>query len=319
MDEYPTSQLDFEQKFASEDACIEYLIKIRWPQGPRCPKCQHDKFWRYGTILTCSKCRKNFRILAGTLFQDTHLSLMLWFRAMWFMVSQKFGTNALGLQRTLDISYKTTWYILHKLRWAMVRPGRELLSGTVEVDEAYIGGLAEGTPGRGAEGKALVVLAVELDGTGIGRVRMEQILSSSGANLLGFIEENVEKGSIVITDGWRGYARLENNGYSHIVKPSNIDKKALPHVHKIISLLKRWLLGTLQGAVSREYLDYYLDEYIFRFNRRKSKNRGKLFFRLIQQALQSPPITREDVKLRGHSRDKTLIKDDDNNEDIPEF
>lgn len=202
----------------------------------------------------------------------------------------------MGLQRVLGMSYSTTWNLLQKLRRAMVRSGRESLIGTVEVDEAYIGGLSEGSPGRAKGDKSLVVLARELNGTAIGRIRMRQIPSSSGENLLGFIKDSVQNGTTVITDGWRGYSRLKSYGYPHIVKPSKADKTAMPHVHRVISLLKRWLLGTLQGAASQKYLDYYLDEYVFRFNRRKSKNRGKLFMRLIEQALVTPPITRVEIR-----------------------
>jgi transposase-like protein len=197
----------------------------------------------------------------------------------------------------------------------MVRQGREPLSGTVEVDEAYIGGLSEGHPGRGSS-KALVVLAVECLGTAIGRVRMRLIESSSAKNLLEFIQDNVLEGSTIVTDGWGGYSRVADSGYIHQVRKMNEDKKALPHVHRVISLLKRWLLGTMQGAVSKECLDYYLDEYTFRFNRRTSKNRGKLFFRLVEQSLQCPPVTRDGLRLQKPT-DFTLTELDDYNDDAP--
>ena len=319
MEDYPLSQIDFERRFPDEASCAEYIVTVRWPEGPRCPNCQGSKFWNYGTTLKCAGCRKNLRILSGTLFQDTHLPLMDWFRAMWFVVSQKYGTNAMGLERSLGFHYSTSWHILHKLRRAMVRQGREPLKDTVEVDEAFIGGLSEGSPGRKlTDAKALVVIAVELEGKAIGRVRMKQLPSSSGENLLGFIKRCVQKGTNVITDGWRGYSKLEENGCPHEVRPMNKDKTALPHVHTVISLLKRWLLGTYQGAVSPEYLDYYLDEYSFRFNRRKSKNRGKLFYRLVEQALQTPPVTYEDiVKSQKKVRQDTPVNEADINEDSP--
>ena len=319
MEDYPLSQIDFERRFPDEASCAEYLGKVRWPEGPRCPKCQGSRFWSYGSILKCCGCRKNLRLLSGTLFQDTHLPLMDWFRAMWFIVSQKYGTNAMGLERALGFNYSTSWHILHKLRRAMVRLGREPLKGAVEVDEAFIGGLSEGSPGRELSGtKALVVLAVELEGKAIGRVRMKQLPSSSGENLLGFIEGCVQKGTPVITDGWRGYSKLAEIGYPHEVRPMNKDKTALPHVHTVISLLKRWLLGTCQGAVSPDYLDYYLDEYAFRFNRRKSRNRGKLFYRLVEQALQTPPVTYDDIaKSKKREQQATPINTEDINEDSP--
>jgi transposase-like protein len=218
---------------------------------------------------------------------------MCWFRAIWLIVNQKFGANAKGLSRLLGISYVSTWRLLQKLRRAMVRPGREKLSGTIEVDETYVGGHESGKPGRGAENKELVIIAVEFysDNNQLGRARMKTIDSASAENILPFIQENIEPGSRIVTDGWSAYSRVNLLGYEHQVKSVSIDKEALPHVHLLVSLLKRWLLGTYQGAVSQKYLDYYLDEYIFRFNRRKSASRGKLFQRLIENAVQTLPVT----------------------------
>jgi transposase-like protein len=214
---------------------------------------------------------------------------------MWYVTSQKTGTSALGLQHVLGLgSYKTAWAWLHKLRRAMVRPGRDRLSGRVAVDETYIGGLDEGHPGRQKSNKALVVVAAQENGKGIGRIRMKQIPDASADSLIPFIRESIEVGSVVHTDSWPGYFPVERNGYVHKVsflrgnkrKPSQL----LPRVHRVVSLMKRWLLGTHQGAVSHEYLDYYLDEFTFRFNRRNSKSRGKLFYRLAQQAVAVEPI-----------------------------
>ena len=185
--------------------------------------------------------------------------------------------------------------MLQKLRRAMVRPGRDLLTGRVEVDECYIGGEEEGLPGRLNLEKALVVVAAQEDGPGIGRIRMRQIVDASAASLVPFIQDSVEPGSVVRTDGWRGYLPLENNGYKHdvtiVTRKKKTPSELLPRVHQVVSLLKRWLMGTHQGAVSQKHLDYYLDEFTFRFNRRRSKNRGKLFFRLAQQAVAVDPVT----------------------------
>lgn len=293
----PTTQLEFEQSFQTEEACINYLISIRWPDGPRCLVCNGDKFWRYGTILTCSSCRQRIRVLAGTVFQDTHLPLMIWFRVIWLSLFSKQGVSALHLHRLLGVSEKAMWHVLHKLRRAMIRPGRERLAGRVEVDETYIGGLSEGTPGRGAEKKALVVIAVEIKANGrTGRARMKVIGRATAASLIGFVEESVEPASTVITDGWRGYSDnlLTEKGYAHEVGKVKKDQDALPHVHLVISLLKRVLLGTFQGAVSHEHLGYYLDEYTFKFNRRTSKERSKLFVRLLENAVQMPPVIWKD-------------------------
>lgn len=219
---------------------------------------------------------------------------------MWWVTTQKYGASALGLQRILDLkSYETAWTWLHKLRRAMVRPGRELLSGRVEVDECYIGAPEEEMRGRGTADKTLVVVAVEVNGAGIGRIRFRQIPNASSATLNRFLQESVAPGSVVHTDGWRGYRKVISLGYQHEVTVLRNRKEEaselLPHVHLVISLLKRWLMGTHQGAVSHKHLDYYLDEFTFRFNRRKSMNRGKLFYRLVQQAVAIEPVTLDKI------------------------
>ncbi len=211
---------------------------------------------------------------------------------MWHITSQKYGANAIGLQRILGLgSYHTAWKWLHRLRRAMVRPGRGALNGTVEVDETYIGGKHSGKRGRGSENKALVGIAVEdkaqgEDGRGIGRIRLKRIPDASSGSLVDFICTHVSPGALIRTDGWSGYKTLNEEGYKHII----VGPKDLNIAHLVASLLKRWLLGTYQGAVKPVQLDYYLDEYTFRFNRRKSATRGKLFYRLVQQAVITKPI-----------------------------
>jgi transposase-like protein len=211
---------------------------------------------------------------------------------IWLVTSQKTGASALNLQRVLGLgSYRTAWAWLHKLRRAMVRPGRERLSGRVEVDESYVGGLEEGAHGRQTAKKAIVAIAAEEDGDGTGRIRMRRIANASAKELHAFVKDAVKPGSLVHTDGWEGYSGLRKKGYKHKVTPVKDRKaaKVLPRVHKAASLLKRWLMGTHQGAVSREHLDYYLDEFTFRFNRRTSRYRGKLFYRLLQNAVAIDP------------------------------
>lgn len=225
---------------------------------------------------------------------------------MWYVTSQKNGTSALGLQRVLGLGgYKTAWAWLHKLRRAMVRPGRDRLSGTVEVDETYIGGVDEGHRGRQKGNKALVVVAAQENGKGIGRIRMKQIADASADSLIPFITESIEPGSVVHTDSWPGYFPVEKNGYIHEVTFLRGNKmtpsELLPRVHRVISLLKRWLLGTHQGAVSHKYLDYYLDEFTFRFNRRNSRSRGKLFYRLAQQAMAVEAVSYAQIVNQGDS------------------
>ncbi len=295
MEDFPRDLPEFEARFSTEAACREYLFRLRWPDGFRCPRCAGRKSWPLREVLLqCASCGYQSSVTAGTIFQDTRKPLTLWFRAIWWVTSQKNGASAMGLQRILGLgSYKTAWTWLHKLRRAMVRPGRDRLSGTIEVDETYWGGLEEGVRGRQTESKALIVVAAQEDGNGIGRIRMRRILDASAESLLPFVEQVIVAGSVVHTDGWLGYLPLEGKGYVHRVTFLRGNKKSpselMPRVHLVVSLLKRWLLGTHQGAVSHEHLDYYLDEFTFRFNRRTSRSRGKLFFRLVQQAVAVEP------------------------------
>jgi len=304
MKEYPMTFDEFTTHFATEEQCRDYLYGLRWPEGFVCPKCGNiGKAWPIGNeLFKCASCKHKTSVIAGTIFQDTRKPLKTWFIAIWWVTTQKNGASAKGLQRILDIkSYTTAWTWLHKIRKAMVNPNRIKLSGTVEVDECYIGGDEHGGKrGRGTENKSLVVIAVELlEGKNqLGRVRMKVVPDMSKESLQGFIKENVDSGSTVITDGWSSYASIDKIGYSHIVPqkfevadPDNI----LPHVHMIISLLKRWLLGTHQGAVQEMHLQAYLDEYIFRFNRRKSAQRGLLFYRLLECAMCTPPTTQDEL------------------------
>jgi transposase-like protein len=219
---------------------------------------------------------------------------------MWFMTTQKNGASALGLQRVLGLKqYQTAWTWLRKFRSAMVRPGRDLLTGRVEVDECYLGGLEEGLRGRLIESKALIVVAAQENGRGIGRIRLRLIADASAESLHPFIQDSVSPGSVIHTDGWRGYSGLETKNYVHQITVLKGKKEAatelLPRVHLVISLLKRWLMGTHQGAVSHKHLGYYLDEFTFRFNRRKSASRGKLFYRLVQQAVAVEPSTYDEI------------------------
>jgi transposase-like protein len=306
MKEYPMTLEEFEKEFGTEKACRDYIVSIRWPDGFLCPRCGHNKAWPIGDALfQCTSCRYRTSIIAGTIFQDTHKSLTMWFRAMWWVASQKSGASALGLQKVLGLgSYETAWSWLHKIRHAMVRPGREKLSGFVEVDDTYIGGEHEGKQGRGSENKALVAIGVEVNDGKIGRIRLSRVANASGASLVKFVQESVEKGSTVNTDGWQGYNGLTSEGYIHEVTFAKHTEKTelLPHVHLIVSLIKRWLLGTHQGAVRGKHLDYYLDEYTFRFNRRTSHYRGKLFYRLIQNAVAVEPITYEGIVNREENK-----------------
>lgn len=264
--------------------------------------------------MECAGCGYQVSATAGTVFQDSRTPLRVWFRAMWWVTSQKNGVSAIALQRVLGWgSYQTAWTCLQKLRRAMVRPGRERLDGVVEVDESFLGGEEEGVHGRHLVSKALVVVAAEEDGRGIGRIRLRHIPNASSVTLTAFLQDSVEPGSTVHTDGWSGYLPIRAAGYQHrISNQKGHPERAselLPRVHQVFSLLKRWLLGTHQGAVDGEHLQGYLDEFTFRFNRRKSRSRGKLFFRLLQQAAAIEPTTYRQIVDSATNRNPPKAQD----------
>ncbi|MBW2308030.1 MAG: IS1595 family transposase, partial [Deltaproteobacteria bacterium] len=258
MEDYPQTVLEFEERFATEEACRQYLFDLRWPDGFRCPRCSQSKAWptKRG-LYRCCHCDLQTSVTAGTIFQDARKPLRLWFRAMWYVVSQKNGVSAMGLKRVLGLgSYETAWIWLHKLRSAMVRPGRDRLSGTVEVDETYIGGTKSGKRGRGATGKALVVVAAEDKDNRIGRIRLCRVQDASDESLTVAVIESLEPGSIVRTDGWSGYASLASKGHVHTVvrQSDHVGENLLSLVNRVASLLKRWLQGTHQGAIRTSHL-----------------------------------------------------------------
>ena len=297
-EDYPKTILELERRFATDEACRDYLVGLRWPDGFVCPRCDGREAWNASRgRFVCRACRHQSSVTAGTIFQDTRKPLTLWFRAIWLITSQKNGASAASVQQILGLkSYQTAWTWLHKIRRAMVRPNREKLRGVVETDETFVGG-EDPKDGTWIEQKSLVVIAAEEDGSGIGRIRMATVPAATRKHLHRFVQETTEVGSVIHTDGWRAYEGLEPLGYIHRrtvllgQKDKNAASRLLPRVHRVASLLKRWLLGTHQGAVSTEHLDYYLDEFTFRFNRRASRSRGKLFFRLLQQAVQVEPTT----------------------------
>ena len=301
MGKYPADITDFMDMFATEEACEDYLIRVRWPEGYVCPRCDNKNHWKKARgLFVCRDCCHETSVTAGTLFQDTHKPLRLWFQAMWYMVNQKNGVSALGLQKALGLkSHQTAWAWLHKLRRAMVRPGREKLSGLVEVNEAFIGGERSGKRGRGAEGKSLIFIAAEDAGGHIGRIRLTTLIDASGAVLTKAVQETIAAGSRIRTDDWNGYNYLSRHGYIHSAAAhKNLESgDATPLAHLVAALFKRWWLGTHQGAISPENLRYYLDEFTFRFNRRKSRSRGLLFYRLIEGALTTAPVPAKTLKI----------------------
>ena len=298
MEDHPRTAVQMRDRFSTEDACRAYLAALRWPKGVICPTCAAKEIWEMKTYFRCASCKHDFSVTSGTLFADTHKPLRLWFEAIWDLTNQKSGASALGLQRVLGLgSYRTAWNWLHKLRRAMVRPGRDRLSGVVEVDEVFIGGSRQGKRGRGAEGKTLVLIAAQADGRKIGRIRMARIADASAESLLTALVQLVEPGTLIQTDGWSAYCGMSDLGYVHQVihHSDELGENLLPRINLTVSLLKRWLLGTHQGAVRSQHLDYYLDEFTFRFNRRTSKSRGLLFYRLLQQAVVLDPVRGKDL------------------------
>ena len=294
--DYPRTFQEMDDWFRDDAECRKYVYRLRWPNGVVCPHCDlAGEPWKMSDgLLRCRSCHGRTSLTAGTIFQDTRKPLRMWFLAIWFVTSQKNGVSALGLQRVLGLgSYETSWTWLHKLRRAMVRPGRDRLAGHVEVDETYVGGPEEGTKGRETETKAIVAIAAEENGNSIGRIRLRRIGDVSADSLIPFVKEAVTSGSSVHTDGWSGYSGLIKAGYQHhvtvISRSTELAHELMPRVHIVASLLKRWLAGTHQGGVQNYQLDYYLDEFTFRFNRRHSKARGLLFHRLVQQAVAVGP------------------------------
>jgi transposase-like protein len=246
MKEFPMTFDEFTTQFATEEQCREYLYKLRFPDGFVCPKCSHGKHWTKGdTLFECASCGRQTSVIAGTIFQGTRKPLKWWFTAIWWVTTQKNGASAMGLQRVPGLkSYTTAWTWLHKIRKAMVNPNRSKLSGNVEVDEVYIGGEEHGGKrGRGTENKSIVVIGVEIlpDKNQIGRVRMKVVPDCSKESLQGFIKENVEDGSTIITDGWSSYASIAKNGYRHII-PKKFEvadeNNLLPNVNRVTSLLE---------------------------------------------------------------------------------
>ena len=292
-EDYPRTLMELERRFSDEAACRAYLFALRWPDGFVCPVCgDHQGLAIRRDLWRCEACRRETSITAGTIFQDSKLPLTVWLRAMWQVTSQKNGMSALGLQRVLGLgSYKTAWAMLHKLRRAMVRPSRDRLGGLVEVDDVYWGADDKPVTGRLTHDKALILVAAQADGQGIGRIRLRHVDDLTKATLHRFISEVIEPGSTVRTDGLNAYQGLKDYVHDRHVRGPDPRRASvlLPRVHRVASLLKRWLLGTHQGSVGHDHLDAYLNEFTFRFNRRKSASRGKLFYRLAQQAVQVDP------------------------------
>lgn len=303
---YPKSVGEFQSWFRTDADCLDYLEWLRWPGGFACPDCGPNGGWRLGDgRFMCSGCGGRTSVTAGTIFDRTRTPLTVWFTACWLFASGKNGVSALNLKRTLEIgSYQTAWAMLHRLRSVLVRPGRDRLSGVVEVDETYIGGLEPGLPGGRARGKKVLTgIAVEvLEPSGFGRCRMQPLVDASAVALNAFVNDHVKPGARVITDGWLGYRGIEKLGYIHEPHSQRAARahgddphESLPAVHRVASLAKRWLLGTHQGSTDDAHLANYLNEFVFRFNRRNSRSRGMVFYRVLELAVAHDPVRYQDL------------------------
>lgn len=294
---FPHTVAELDRLFRDEDSCRAYLVQLRWPEGFVCPRCQGKSAWLASRgRFVCRQCRHQATVSAGTVFQDTRLPLRLWFHAIWQIVSQKNGASAASVQRSLGLrSYQTAWAWLHKVRRAMVLPGRTRLQGSVEVDETIVGGPEPGTWGASlGQRKYLVAIAAEYSGSAIGRIRLAPLRDRTRQQLHQFVSQSIEKGSEVVTDGLAAYTGLEALGYQHqpaslAGRPKSAAVQELPRVHRVAALLKRWLLGTHHGRIGPAHLEYYLDEFTFRFNRRRARTPGLLFHALLQQAVREEP------------------------------
>jgi len=300
--DYPRTYREFTVMFPDELACSSYLEKLRWPSLFCCPRCGTDgDAWRQTRgRLVCRRCRHQTSVSTGTILEKTRTPLTTWFEAAWLVTTAKNGMSAKTLERTLGVSYRTAWAMLHRFRVAMVRAERESLSGHVEVDETLLGGTDKrGKPGRGTS-KEVIVIAVEvLEPRGFGRTRMRRIPSASGIHLVRFVSDVVAPGSEVQTDAWHGYDPLSRENYvrriTNLSQSGDPAHVVMPGVHRVASLMKRWILGTHQGSVATEHLQGYLEEFTFRFNRRTSRSRGLVFRRLLEQTVATGPITAADL------------------------
>jgi hypothetical protein len=297
MAELPRSLPEFEALFPDEAACARWSVAKRWPDGFRCPACGHDKAWELGRerpTLQCAACERQVSVTAGTVLHGSHLGLRTWFLAAWLMTTHSNGISARQLWRQLGLgSYKSAWLLVRKLRRAMVDPDRDPLAGLVEVDETSIpfrgkDGPAERGPGRSHEGRLLIAGAVEIRGKGPGRARLAVIGDYSAASLGGFVAGNVADGSTVVSDGWSGYAKLKDVRHDPKVIGDAPAHAVLPWVHRVFANAKRWAMGVYHG-LRPGHLQAYLDEFVFRFNRRRAPHAA--FDRLLGLSLTLQPAT----------------------------
>jgi hypothetical protein len=302
--DWPATIMDFQERFASEAGCLDYLAASRWPDGFVCPACGGRRAWvlERRHLWECGDCGQQTSVTAGTVMHGTRTPLRVWFWAAYLVATHHPGISAKQLQRQLGLSrYETAWLILQKLRRAMVAPEREPLEREVEIDEFFLGGLEEGQRGGRQRGKkALCGIAIEVRGQGSGRLRLAVLPDASGRSLGAFAKSTTARGAIVHTDGWTGYLGLSKLGYDHrrrsqLAEPG---EQLLPRAHRAVSNLKAWLHGTHRG-VGNPHLQVYLDEFVFRHNRRRTPMAA--FQTLLGLGALHPPTTYAQMTARDRA------------------
>ena len=299
MPDFPRSLIEFQSRFPDEAACVAYLFTARWRHGFVCPACGGSKAWQLQTkawTWECAGCGKQTSVTAGTIMHHSKLPLTTWFWAAYLMATHSNGISALQLQRQLALgSYKSAWLMAAKLRRSMVAPGRSALAGLVEVDETEIVCRSKNDPltgggGRSHQGKILVVGAVEIEdgAAGPGRIRLSQVSDYSARSLHSFLKTNLAPGATAKTDGWSGYPGAPGVNHDPHVVGKTAAHIILPWAHRVFSNLKIWALGVYHG-LRRKHLQIYLDEFVFRFNRRHTRHAA--FRSLLGIAAAHPPLT----------------------------
>jgi len=269
--EYPKTLFEFIQWFPNEEACETYLYKSRWPDGFICPICGDREFYhdKKRKVFRCKNNNHQTSLTAGTIMHRSRQPILSWFLAAYLLTSETPGMSAIQLQRQLGIKrYETVFNLMHKLRASMVNPDREKIGNVVEIDDTYVGGTETGGKrGRGTD-KAVVIVAVERQPNGhAGRIRLRKLKNMTEGEVLSFLKDNIRQGTLVITDSFPSYQNITRNGYQHRQVIGSGTSKTLPLAHLAISNLKTWLKGIFHG-VSKKHLQAYLNEFVFRFNRR---------------------------------------------------
>jgi transposase-like protein len=291
MQQENISFYDWQQKYSTQEKCLNYISTEKWPNGFVCPHCEnnHGYYTANRYHYECSQCHKQTSIISGTLFENTKIPLTKWFWAIYWISSDKGGISAVRLSKLIGCTWRTAYRLLKILRKAMGdRNDQYKLSGVIELDDAYVGGKKTGKRGRGAGGKTSVVIACETSGQRPGFIAMQAVESVNKKTIEKFTNEHIDSSSIVNTDAFCANVGVATFA-THIPKvtPSDLVDEWLPWVHIAISNLKRFLLGTFHG-ISKNYVQEYLNEFCYRFNRRFWE--GQIPNRLLKLCIAQKPI-----------------------------